>query len=371
MTLNSTEQFDVVVVGAGQAGLSAGYHLARRGLSFVLLDAAERIGDPWRNRWDSLRLFTPARYDGLPGLRYPGPAWHLPSKDEIADYIERYAQVFDLPVRTGVRVDRLSTDGDGGYVIAAGDDRFRADQVVVASGAFTAPRIPAFAPELSRDITQLHSRDYRNPSQLQDGGVLVVGAGNSGAEIALELSRSHQTWLSGRDTGEEPFRLGSLPDRLLTPPAWLVLSRVLTTKTSAGRKLRHKGLSMGHPLARVKSKDLTAAGIERAPMTAGVRDGYPVLEDGRVIQVPNVVWCTGFQPDFGWIGLPVFDDTGIPLHERGVMASQPGLYFVGQFFQHSLTSSLIGGVGRDAKFIAERIASRQRPATSRRSSALT
>lgn len=358
------ERFDAVIVGAGQAGLAVGHYLARQGVRFVILDAADRIGDAWRNRWDSLRLFTPARYDGLPGLRYPGPAWSFPSKDEIANYIEGYARRFDLPVRTGVRVDRLSTD-DNRYVLAAGEHRFQAQNVVVTTGAFHTPRVPSFAAELDPGIMQMHSSDYRNPSQLQDGGVLVAGAGNSGAEIALEVSRTHRTWLSGRDTGEEvPFRIGSLPDRLLTPPLWFLLSRVLTTNTPPGRKLRQKGLSMGAPLVRVKPKDVARAGIERVPRTSGVRDSYPVLEDGRVMHVANIIWCTGYRPDFGWIDLPVFDEKGTPLHDRGVVASHPGLYFAGQFFLSSLTSSLIGGVGRDAKHIATHIASRQRSAPS-------
>jgi putative flavoprotein involved in K+ transport len=188
---------------------------------------------------------------------------------------------------------------------------------------------------------------------------LVVGAGNSGAEIALEASAAgHRTWLSGRDTGEElPFRIGSLPDRWLTPVLWFLFSRVLTTTTHVGRKARAKILAMGgHPLARVKPRDIIEAGIERAPRTAAVTTGRPMLEDGRVMPVANVIWCTGFRSDFGWIDLPVLDQHGEPIHQRGVVASRPGLYFVGLFFMHALTSSLIGGVGRDARHIVDHIA---------------
>ena len=192
-----------MIIGGGQAGLSTGYHLATRGLPFVILDANERIGDAWRKRWDSLRLFTPARYDGLPGWPFPAPDWSFPTKDEVAGYLEAYAARFDLPVRTGVHVDGLSRNADR-YVVAAGDRRFEADQVVVASGAYQRPRVPAFAAELDPDIVQVHSSEYRDPSQLQEGGVLVVGASNSGAEIALEVSRGHRTWLSGRHPGQEP-----------------------------------------------------------------------------------------------------------------------------------------------------------------------
>lgn len=353
--MSRSERFDVVIIGAGQAGVAMGHDLARRGIDYVVLDAADRIGDSWRQRWDSLRLFTPARYDGLPGLRYPGRRWSFPSKDEIADYIEDYARRFDLRVRTGVRVDRLSTNGDG-FLVAAGERRFEARNVVVATGALATPRVPTFAADLDPGLRQLHSSDYRNPSQLQDGSVLVVGAGNSGAEIALEVSHTKRTFLSGRDVGEEtPFRIGSVPDRILTPPMWLLLSRVLTSRTAAGQKLRHKGSSMGLPLVRVKPQDLARADVQRVPRTAGVECGQPVLDDGRTLHVGNVIWCTGFQPDFSWIGLPVFGDDGMPVHDRGVVSTHPGLYFLGQFFLSSLTSSLIGGVGRDTKHIARHI----------------
>ena len=358
MSDSRSERFETVIIGGGQAGLAAGYHLARLERPFVILEANERLGDSWRKRWDSLRLFTPARYDGLPGMPFPAAAWSSPTKDEVANYIEEYAAHFVLPVRTSVRVDALSREQDR-YVVAAGSRRFVADNVVVASGAYHTPRVPAFAPRLDVRIVQLHSSEYRNPFQLRDGGVLVVGAGNSGAEIALEVAGSHPTLLSGRDTGQEaPWRIGSLPDRLLTPPIWLLLTHLFTSKNLVGRKLRDKGGSMGHPLIRVKPKDISAAGIERVPRTVGVQNGHPALKDGRVLDVTNVIWCTGFRPAFGWIDLPVFGEHGEPVHERGVVGSEPGLYFVGRFFLHALTSSLIGGVGRDAKHIAKHIASR-------------
>jgi putative flavoprotein involved in K+ transport len=352
---------ETVVIGAGQAGLATGYHLARRGKEFVILDAHQRIGDAWRTRWNSLRLFTPARYDGLPGWPFPAPARSYPTKDQVADYLEAYAAQFELPVRGGVRVDRLSREGDR-YLVAAGDRRLEADQVVVAAGAYQRPRIPAFAPELDPGIVQLHSSQYRNPSQLQEGGVLVVGAANSGAEIALEVSRDRQTWLSGRHPGQDPtLRWGGL----LIPVVWFMASHVLTMKTPIGRAVRRKfhlqgsRHSRGLPLARVRPKDITAAGIERVPRTAGARGGLPVLEDGRVLEVTNVIWCTGFVPDFGWIDLPVFAEDGGPVHDRGIVGSEPGLYFVGLVFLSAVASSLVGGVGRDAEHIAKHIAARQ------------
>ena len=350
------ERFETVIVGGGQAGLATGYHLARLGRSFVILDAGARVGDQWRGRWDSLRLYTPARYSGLPGWPFPGEPFHYPARDEVADYLEAYAARFELPVRPGVRVDRLSRQGDR-FLVAAGDRRFEATNVVVAAGAYHHPRVPGFAAELDPAIRQLHSSAYRRPDRLRDGGVLVVGAGNSGAEIALELSASHPVWLSGRHPGNEPARAGSRFDRVATPAIWFAFSRVLSVDNPVGRRLRPKLLTAAAPLARVRRRDLAAAGVERVPRTAGTRDCLPLLEDGRVLEVANVVWCTGFRHDFGWIDLPAFDDTGEPRHDRGVAADQPGLYFVGLFFLSSVTSALVGGVGRDAGHVAAKLAS--------------
>jgi putative flavoprotein involved in K+ transport len=351
------ESVGVAVIGGGQAGLAVGYHLGRRGLPFVILDAHERIGDAWRTRWDSLRLFTPARYDGLPGMGFPGPAHAFPTKDQAADYLEAYATRFELPVRTGVRVDRLTRER-GRFVVAAGGRRFRAEQVVVATGTYQGPRVPPFASELDPSIVQMHSTEYRNPSQLRAGGVLVVGAGNSGAEIALDASREHPTWLSGRDTGHEPTRPGTVPDRLFTPVLWFMASHVLTVRTPLGRAARRYFRHRGIPLARVRRKDLAAAGVESVPRTVGIREGLPELEDGRVLEVTNVVWCTGFTPDFRWIELSILDEDGYPEQDRGVARTEPGLYFVGLPFLYSLSSALLGGVGRDAERIARHIASR-------------
>jgi putative flavoprotein involved in K+ transport len=353
-----TLRFETVVIGGGQAGLATGHQLAGRGLPFVILEANDRIGDSWRKRWDSLRLFTPARYNSLPGMPFPASSLHYPTKDETADYLEAYAAKFGLPVRTGVTVDRLSTEEDR-FVVAAGDLRLEADNVVVASGAYHTPRVPAFAHELDPAIVQLHSSQYRNPSQLREGGVLVVGAGNSGAEIAMEVSRHHRTWLSGRDTGQEPTRAGSLPDRLLVPAMWFLASRALNVNTPIGRNVRDRFLDppRGIPLGRVRRKDIPAAGIPRVPRAAGVRDGHPALADGGMVDVSNVIWCTGFVTDFSWIDLPIFGENGFPVHDRGVVAGQPGLYFMGLPFLYTLSSALVGGVGRDAEHIARHIMS--------------
>ncbi len=355
---HTTERVNTIVVGAGQSGLSVGYHLAKRGISFLILEANARVGDNWRKRWDSLHLFTPARFDGLAGMPFPAPVHAFPSKDEMADYLESYVKRFHLPVRTGVHVERLARAGNH-FVIEAGEQRFEAENVVVAMATFQQRSVPAFARELDAGITQLHSSEYRNLAQLREGGVLVVGAGNSGAEIALEAARAgYPTWLSGRNVGHIPFRINGLPARLFLVRLVLrgLFHRVLTVKTPMGRRMRPKALTHGGPLIRVKPQDLNGVGVQRVPRTAGVRDGRPLLDDGRVLDVHNVVWCTGFHPGFSWIDLPVFDDRGEPLHESGIVTRLPGLYFVGLHFLHALSSTMIHGVARDAERIASAVA---------------
>jgi putative flavoprotein involved in K+ transport len=352
------ERVETVVIGGGQAGLSVGYQLARRGCSFVILEANGRIGDSWRKRWDSLKLFTPARYNGLEGFPFPADGWSFTTKDEMADYLEAYAVRFELPVRTGVRVERLLRDGDR-FVVETQEAVFKAENVVVAMADFQRPRVPEFAEELDKDIVQLHSYEYRNPSQLRDGAVLVVGAGNSGAEISLDLSSTHRTWMSGRDTGHMPFRIEGNASRLLLAPLVLrfVFHRVLTVNTPIGRRARPRILSRGAPVIRVKPGDLTSAGVERVPRVIGVRDGLPLLEDDRTLDAANVIWCTGFHPGFSWIDLPIFGKEG-PIHERGVVKSEPCLYFVGLEFLYAMSSVMVHGIGRDAEHIASHIASR-------------
>jgi putative flavoprotein involved in K+ transport len=357
------ERYDTVVIGGGQAGLTAGYFLAQQDGSFVILDANDRVGDAWRKRWDSLRLFTPACFSGIPGYRFPAPRWSFPTKDELADYLEDYAARFDLPVRTGVTVEGLSKTGDR-FVVSAGDRVFEAANVVVATGAHQRPLVPGFAAELDSRIVQLHSSEYRNASQLQDGDVLVVGAGNSGAEIALELSRSHACSVAGPSTGEIPVRHGTIPARIGFRVFRFLGHRVLRIDTRLGRKLGPKLTSRGDPLIRTRLRDLAAAGVEHVPRVVGVRDGLPELEDGRVTDVANVVWCTGFRTDFGWIDLPVFDADGAPRHYRGVVESEPGLCFLGLVFQYSVSSDVLPNRGRDARYLAKHIARRRKEVAS-------
>jgi putative flavoprotein involved in K+ transport len=357
--MREIERIPIVIIGGGQAGLSVGYHLARQGLPFVILEANQRVGDSWRARWDSLRLFTPARFDGIAGLPFPAGPNEFPTKNEMADYLEGYAKRFQLPVRTGARVTRLSRRGDR-YLVETGDTVYEAEHVVVAMATFQRPRVPSFARELDPAVVQLHSSEYRNLAQLQSGGVLIVGAGNSGAEIALETARGgHPTWVSGRDTGGVPFRLNSLVGRLLVPFVFRVIfHRILTMSTPLGRKARPAIVAKGGPLIRVKQRDLAAVGVERVARTKGVENGRPVLEDGRALDVTNVIWCTGFDPGFSWIDLPVFGKDGEPAQQRGIVPGEPGLYFVGLHFLYALSSTMIHGVGRDAEHVAKAIATR-------------
>jgi putative flavoprotein involved in K+ transport len=354
------ERIQVVVIGGGQAGLSVGYRLAQRGLSFVILEANRRVGDSWRNRWDSLRLFTPARYNGLIGLPFPASASSFPTKDEMADYLESYARQFNLQVRTGVTVQRVWRDGRQ-YVVETPGSRLQADHVVVAMATYQVPRVPDFSRALDPGILQLHSSEYRNPRQLRPGDVLLVGAGNSGAEIAIDVAASHRTWLAGRHPGHIPFRIGSRIARVVVPILFrVVFHRVLTVDTPIGRRVRPTMIKRGAPLIRVKPADLDAAGIVRTPRVTGVRDGKPLLSDGRVLDASNVIWCTGFYAGLDWIDVPtrIYDADGEPIHERGIVPGEPGLYYVGLHFLYAFSSTMIHGIARDAERIADTIQAR-------------
>jgi putative flavoprotein involved in K+ transport len=373
------ERYGTVVVGGGQAGLSVAYHLQRRGESCVVLDANDRIGDSWRARGDSLRLFSPAKDDGLDGTPFPADPWSFPTRDEMADYLEAYAAEHRLPVRSGVRVDGVRPDGAGGWVVTAGDRRFAARNVVLACGTYQVPKVPAFAGALDPRTTQLHSSEWRDASQLRSGDVLVVGAGNSGADIALQaVAAGHATSLAGRHVGQLPFDIDGRLARLVMVRLVMrgLFHHVLTLRSPIGRAARPKILGMGGPLIRYRLKDYATAGVERLPRVAGVRDGRPELDDGRVLDVANVVWCTGFTSDWSWVDVPGFatgessDGHGGPAHERGVVTGHPGLYLVGAHFLYSMSSAMIHGVGRDADHVAAHVA-RHRPAPAEPATAVT
>ena len=356
------DEVDTVIIGAGQCGLSTGYYLSKQSRSFVILDENERVGDNWRRRYDSLRLYTPSRYNGLPGMAFPGSRSAFPSGQELADYLQKYAARFDLPVRgstTVERVERLSS-AEGGFLVTTNTGTVRAANVVVATGPQHLPHVPDFAGELDPEIRQFHSSDYRNQSQLQPGPVLVVGASHSGADLAMECAPDHPTWLVGRDTGQIPINIEGRLARGVLPVLWFVANHVLTVRNPAGSKLQHELRTEGGPLLRYKNEDLDAAHVHRTESRlVGVREGQPVLDDGTVLDVTNVLWCTGFRRDFSWIDLPILDDLGWPRAERGVSSDVDGLYFVGLIFQFSFASMLVGGAGRDAHHVARQIARRE------------
>jgi len=353
----STQHIDSLIIGAGQAGLATGYQLQRRGRECLIVDGVERVGDSWRRHWDSLRLFTPGRYNSLPGLPFPGEARRFPGKDEIAAYLETYSLVHDLPVRLRTRVERLEGRPGGGFVAHLGGETITCGSVVVATGGNgCVPRVPPFAGQLDPGIEQLHSSEYQRPDQLAAGPTLVVGAANSGCEIAHELAADRPVTLCGRDPGHEPFRPGSRADRAFVPVFVFLARHVVTRRTPMGRRMMRHFRRHGIPVGRVRAKDLADRGVtRREARVVGVRDGRPVLADGTALDVGAVVWCTGSRPDFGWIDLPVFGDDGWPREYRGVAEDVRGLYFCGLLFQYAVASSVLPGVGRDAAYVAQHI----------------
>ena len=355
-----SERIDTVVIGAGQSGLSVGYHLANRDVPFVILDANERVGDAWRHRWDSLRLFTPAHEDGLDGLEFPAPPEYAPTKDEMADYLETYAAHFDLPIRLGTRVDRLSANG-GSFMVAAGDRVIEADNVVVAMAGWQRGKVPDFAADLDPRIHQLRSDEYRRPSQVPAGDVLVVGAANSGAEVALDLAGDgRRVWLSGRHPGHVPFDIdGWFGRKIGVRFVGFLFHDVLKRTNPLGRAVISKTYGKGMPLVRTKPKDLAAAGVETVARIDEVSQGMAVTADGDVISPDVIVWACGYDPGFDWIDIDVLDADGYPRHRHGIVETQPGLYFVGLPFLFSVSSHTIHGVGRDAARIAEAISARR------------
>lgn len=357
--MSSNPHHHIVVVGGGQAGLAVSYHLRRLGLEHVVLDAHRRAGDAWRQRWDSLRLFTPTRLDHLDGMPFPRRG-AVPSKDEFADYLESYERELDLPVRHGCRVTRLTRAGET-FALETTSGDLTADVVVVAMSSLQVPHLPDLADDLSPSVLSLHAAEYRNPDQLRDGRVLVVGVGNSGAEIAVETAATHETWLAGTETGHLPVRLdGFLGRHVVSRFIAFAFVHVLTTDTPIGRRARPVMQAKADPLLRERPRDLRRAGVHRVPRITAVEDGRPVAADGTVLDVGTVIWCTGFRPGLSdWVDLPVLDERGMPRQSRGVVEDQPGLYAVGQNFLYAKASEQIPGVSRDARHVAEHIAARE------------
>jgi putative flavoprotein involved in K+ transport len=351
-----------VIVGAGQTGLATAYFLGRAGVACLVLDEHQRVGDQWRQRYESLLLNSPAQYDGMPGLPFPAARGSYPTGAEMGDHLERYVEQMGIAVRAGVAVHSIDQQPDGTWLLTTSAGGLLADDVVVAGGAETRPHVPDFAAELDPGIRQLHSSGYRNPGQLLPGPVLVVGTGQSGADIALEIHKAgHEVVQSGRVTPEIPIPFGSRRMRVGLPVLWFMANRVFTVRTPIGRRMQPAIRRGGHaPLLRVRRADLVSAGVHVTEARAvGVDDGRPVLADGTVLDVANVVWCTGFLQDFGLVHPDVTGEDGYP-PGSGVVEELPGLYYVGLLFQTAFSSMLIPGAGRDAKRIAAHIAARAR-----------
>lgn len=362
----SEQHIETLIVGAGQAGLSTGYQLSRLGREFLIVDGAERIGDNWRCQYDSLRLFTPAYADGLPGTPFPAGKWDFPTKDEVAAYLESYAVTHDLPVRLRTRVDRLAGRPGGGYVAEIGEERITCDNVVVATGTFgRTPYLPDVAEDLAPGIVSMHSAAYRNPDQLPEGPVLVVGASHSGCDIAYELAATRSTTLCGPDNGQLPMRWGSRRMKVVFPLVRFAFAHILNRRTPIGRKVMPKVRHHGAPMLRVQRSDLAARGVTRLTnRVAGASpEGLPVLDDGQVLEVASVIWCTGYQQVFDWIDLPILGEDGWPEEYRGVVKDAPGLFFCGLSFQYAFSSMEMAGVSRDSEYVARRIAERSPAAT--------
>ena len=349
--------YGTIIIGGGQAGLAAGYFCKEAGQDFIILDAAMVTGDSWRARWDSLRLFTPAGVNGLPGMPFPGNPDYFPTKDEVADFLLSYKQKFHLPVLYGQGVTSVM-HGPVGYQVRTANSIFFAHNVIVATGAYHQPKIPSFSRDLNRSIKQVHSSRYTNAADLPTGDVLVVGAGTSGLQIAMDLRADGRTvTVAGHPTPR-------IPDIILKyfqkPFLWFA-GNVLTTRTPMGRKLAHamKVEGKGAPLIRISMDEATKAGIRHVKRIAGQDNGMPITENGGKLDIVAIVWATGFTPDYSWLQLPgCVDQQGYPIADRGISVVH-GLYFVGSTFQYSLQSTWLGGIAPDARYVVRQLVKRQ------------
>jgi putative flavoprotein involved in K+ transport len=342
-----------IVIGGGQAGLATGYHLKKMNIDFLILDAEARTGDSWRRRWNSLRLFTPAWNNGMPGHPFPGNQNSFPAKDDAADFLLEYKEKFDLPVLYHARV-LLAKKTNNGFQIMLKDQLLEAQNLVIATGYYSIPKIPSFAKELNRYIQQLHSSDYKSPEELPEGKILVVGAGTSGFQIAQDIiSEKRAVYVAGKPTAQIPDFVFKYLGRQFV---W-VNKHILNTSTPMGRKFQAVIMQgKGAPLIHISPEAVQQAGVKIVPRLKGVQDGWPVTESGEKIEASAILWCTGFRPDYSFIDLPgAIAANGYPAAARGVSSKYPGLYFVGSQFQYSLTSNWLGGVGRDSGYIANYI----------------
>lgn len=340
-----------IIIGAGHCGLAMAHELAVRGQDFLMLEAGNAPGNSWSSRWESLELFTPAAHDGLPGRKFPARRGAYPTAGAVSDYLQSYAAAFDLPIQTSTTASRLEIGPEGEFGVQTNRGAFTARRVIVATGVHQLPKIPALAKQISADTNQLHSSEYRNPAQIPEGPVAVVGFGTSGAQIACELAPSHQVTICGRPTSHVPEALIRYAPALY----WLLVHRLLTRSTPAGRKVAQKIFTRGAPLIRVSTQDVESAGVASVGRVESVHDGVMVARDGTSIEASTVIWATGYRPDYSWIEGLGTDELGYPFHSRGVSTDVPGLGFLGIPFQYGLTSGIIGGAGRDARYLARRL----------------
>ncbi|RJT07533.1 NAD(P)/FAD-dependent oxidoreductase [Halococcus sp. IIIV-5B] len=351
---------DVVIIGGGQSGLATGYYLTQRNIEYVILEASGRVGDSWRHRWDSLRLFTQAKNSSLPGMRFPSNPESYPTKDEVANYLESYVSCFSLPVRLDTRVKGVDRAGER-YRVETDDGVYHAKQVIIATGPFLDPSRPTFSEDIGDAIDDYHSSEYMNPSHFEtDGDILVVGAGNAGTEIALELAcTGRRTLLAGPSVGYVPMRVFN--SRFF----WWLATNLLTAENVVCRMIENYSRSHGDPLVRYSESTAKQANVERVGRVTGVEAGYPVIESGQRLNVSGVVWATGFDLNYEWLNIPglEIDSDGYPIHDRGIVPGELGLYFVGLPYQTTLVSASLGGVGVDADRIASTVAQRLSPHT--------
>ena len=353
MIEKTSDHYEVVVIGAGQAGLAMGYFLSRQERHFLILDRAESVGSAWHERWDSLTLFTPRRYDSLPGLDFPGDPDGYPNKDEVIAYLEEYARRFELPISPNTNVRRLGPGDPGGFILETDRRTISADQVVVATGPFQQPFVPAVATQLSPAVDQAHSVQYRTPSKAPSGTVLVVGGGNTGFQIAEELSATHDVVLS---VGSRQM---PLPQRILGRDLfwWLTKSGLIkkTIESRLGSRMQHRDTLIGSSPRKLSSRH----GVTVKPRVIGGQGNTVRFEDGTELDVNAVIWATGYRSDYSWMDLPVFEAEGGIRHRRG-LPDVPGLYFLGLYWQWTRGSALIGWVKEDAEYIAQQIEAYER-----------